>query len=111
MALELLPEAMLDPVARRFKLLGEPARLHLLNLLQTHGELMVQALVEHSGLQQANVSKHLSLMAQGGLVARRREGLKVYYRIADPTIASLCMLVTSRLRQEALENQAKMMGT
>lgn len=102
---------MVDPVAQRFKLLGEPTRLHLLNLLHTNGEMMVQALVEQSGLQQANVSKHLGLMAKGGLVARRRDGLSVYYRIADPTIASLCMLVTSRLRQEAMEQQARMMST
>lgn len=109
MAVDLVPEAMMEAVAQRFKLLGESTRLHLLNLLHTEGELPVQSLVERSGHQQANVSKHLGLMAKEGLVARRRDGLNVYYRIADPTVASLCMLVISRLRQEALEQQTRMM--
>lgn len=105
MSRKLIPKHLLDQVARRFKLLGEPVRLNLLNQLHVHGEMPVQALVEATGQQQANVSKHLGQLAEEGLVARRKEGLYVYYRIADPTLSALCMLVCGQLRQEAEEGE------
>lgn len=92
---------MLVEVARRFQMLSEPVRLELLNLLQVHEEQNVQQLVEATGQSQANVSKHLRLMAAEGMVGRRREGLYAYYSIADPTLAALCTVVCSRLREEA----------
>jgi DNA-binding transcriptional ArsR family regulator len=91
---------MLEQAARRFKLLSEPVRLELLNQLQVRGEMNVQELVDATGHQQANVSKHLLLMAREGVLRRRKEGLNVYYGIEDPTISGLCMLVCGRLRQE-----------
>ncbi|QXD17185.1 metalloregulator ArsR/SmtB family transcription factor [Rhodocaloribacter litoris] len=99
----MVPESLLERAARRFKLLGEPVRLQLLNLLQQHGEMTVQALMEATGQKQANVSKHLGLMAKEGLLTRRKEGLNVYYSIADPTLSALCTLVCGQLRQEAFE--------
>ncbi len=99
----MVPEPLLERVARRFKLLGEPARLALLNALQSGGEMSVQELVTATGLLQANVSKHLGLLAREGLLDRRKEGLNVYYRIADPTLSALCTLVCGQIRQEALE--------
>lgn len=98
---QLVPPALLEQAARRFKLLGEPSRLMLLNQLNVHGEMSVQDIVEATGQQQANVSKHLGLMAREGLVKRRKEGLYVYYSIADPTLSALCMLVCGQLKQEA----------
>lgn len=94
---------MIEQVARRFKLLSEPVRLELLNQLQVRGALSVQELVEATGHQQANVSKHLLLMAREGLLSRRKEGLNVYYDIEDPTVSGLCVLVCSRIRQESFE--------
>ena len=106
----MVPEVLLERVARRFKLLSEPVRLDLLNQRQVHGEMSVQELVEATGHMQANVSKHLGLMAREGLLARRKEGLNVYYGIADPTLSALCTLVCGQIRQEAFETQDMMSG-
>ena len=97
----MIPDKLIERAARRFKLLGEPTRLVLLTALQEHGELSVQELVEQTNQQQANVSKHLGMMAREGLVKRRKEGLFSYYSIADPTLSALCMLVCGQLKQEA----------
>ena len=101
MAHQLMPSDLIQRVARRFKLLGEPARLELLNLLNIHGESTVRALVESSGYSQPNVSKHLLLMAREGILARRQEGLQVFYSVADPSLAGLCLLVCGQLKEEA----------
>jgi len=90
----------LNHVAVRFKLLGEPMRLKLLYLLQG-GEKCVQDLVEVTGAGQANVSKHLSLMASNGLIGRRKEGLHVYYYIEDESIFNLCDIVCGSLEDNA----------
>jgi len=100
MAEQLVPIAMLEHVAARFQLLGEPVRLRLLNHLHVHGEMNVQDLAEATDQHQANVSKHLKRLAARGLVERRKEGLYVYYSIADPTLSALCMLVCSQLQRE-----------
>jgi DNA-binding transcriptional ArsR family regulator len=76
-------------VARRFKALGEPARLSLLAALQ-QGERTVSELVELTDRGQPNVSQHLASLVQAGLVAPRREGTHVYYRIADPYVLRIC---------------------
>lgn len=102
MANELVPSERLEEAASRFKLLSETVRLELLNQLQQHGEMTVSELVEATGHRQANVSKHLGMMAREGLLARRKEGLYVHYSINDPTISALCMLVCGRLREEEL---------
>ena len=102
MANELVPSERLEEAANRFKLLSETVRLELLNQLQQHGEMTVSELVEATGHRQANVSKHLGMMAREGLLARRKEGLYVHYSINDPTISALCMLVCGRLREEEL---------
>ena len=103
----LVPSEHMEAAARRFKLLREPVRRELLNQLQQHGEMAVNELVEATGYRQANVSKHLGLLADENLVARRKEGLYVYYRISDPTLSALCMLVCGRLREEdTVEDEA-----
>jgi len=96
----LVPPDQLDAVARRFRLLGEPVRLELLSVLHDEGEMAVGALVDATGHRQANVSKHLTRMAEDGLLARRQDGLHVYYAVADPTLAALCQLVRGRLDGE-----------
>ena len=96
----MIPKEMLEQAARRFKLLGEPVRLELLKMLSEQGEATVQALVEATGQSHANVSKHLRLMLAEGFVARRQAGLFAHYRIDDPTLQALCLLVCGRLREE-----------
>ncbi len=99
--MKLVPQPMMEQTARRFKLLGEPVRLDLLNHLHTRGEMTVQQLVEATGYQQANVSKHLGQLAEEGLVVRRKEGLFSFFSISDPTLSALCTIVCSRIREEA----------
>jgi ArsR family transcriptional regulator len=100
----LSPEAI-DLVAERFRTLGEPTRLHLLNELR-HGERSVGDLVEALGATQANVSKHLQLLHAAGMVDRRREGTTIYYRVSDSSVFRLCELVCGRL-EDALERKRK----
>lgn len=94
----LSPEA-LELVAARFKLLAEPMRLRLLQALHD-GELNVTQLVEASGTTQANVSKHLGLLCDAGVLRRRKEGIHVFYAIADRMVFDLCSLVCTRLQAD-----------
>lgn len=94
----LIPRSKLREVARRFRLLGDPVRLEILNLLHVRGELTVQELVAATGQSQANISKHLKLLREAGLVTRRQDGLYAYYRINDPMLAALCVLVCSQVQ-------------
>lgn len=89
----------LDLIAQRFKVLSEPTRLRILNALRD-GEKTVTELVEETGAGQANISKHLGLLHRYGMVERRKEGLNVYYRIADPVIFRLCDLVCGSLEAQ-----------
>lgn len=97
----LTPE-LLDLIAARFKALGEPARLSILNTLRD-GEMTVSELLELTGLGQANVSKHLRLLHSLGFVERRKEGLYVYYRLADEDVFQLCDLMCGRIGKETSE--------
>ena len=87
----LTPEG-LSLVAGRFRLLSEPLRLQILNRLQS-GETSVSQLAREIGTSQPNVSKHLRLLIEGGLVARRQEGTSVFVRVADPSVFELCHVV------------------
>ena len=84
-------------VAQRFKALGEPARLALLAALQ-QGERSVSELVELTGRTQPNVSQHLKEMTHAGLVDARRDGARVFYRIADPYLSQICSAVCRSVR-------------
>ena len=87
-------------VAERFKALAEPARLQIMNELRA-GELTVGELVEATGLGQANVSKHLQMLHAMHFVSRRKDGLFVYYALADRTVFQLCDIMCGRLEAEA----------
>lgn len=106
---EMGPE-LLELVAERFRALGEPTRLTLLNVLR-EGERSVSALMEATGLGQANVSKHLQLLHSLGFVARRKEGLYVYYRLADESVFRLCDIVCGRLEAEAQDRRELLSST
>lgn len=97
-----LPDPALDEVAQFFQALAEPTRLRLLNLLRS-GELKVGELAQGAQMTAANVSRHMSLLQQRGLVERDSRGTSVYYRIADDSIYQLCDFVcgTVARRHEA----------
>lgn len=95
-----LPPKLLNLVAERFKVLAEPARLQILHTLES-GECTVTELVAETGLAQANVSKHLQLLHNMGFVARRKEGLFTYYRLAGRDVFKLCDIMCGRLKAEA----------
>ena len=96
--LALTPE-VLALVAERFKTLSEPARLGILSCLRA-GEMTVSELVTETGLGQANVSKHLQLLHAHGFVRRRKEGLYVYYALADESVFHLCDVMCGRIEAE-----------
>lgn len=97
-----LDERSLSRVADYFKALGEPPRLKLLNALRDR-EHNVTELTELLGCSQANVSKHLALLATHGLVERDARGTSVYYRIADPRTYQLCDLVCGQIADRLTE--------
>ena len=91
-----LSDAALEQIARRFAVLAEPMRLRLIQAL-FDGERHVGALVAATGGSQANISRHLQRLTRANILARRRQGLLVFHRIADPTIFALCELVCGSL--------------
>lgn len=88
----------LTQVAEYFKVLSENSRLQVLCCLRS-GEKNVTAIMEATGLGQANVSKHLKILTQAGVVSREQRGVSAYYRIEDPIIFELCELVCERLSE------------
>lgn len=98
-AKKLSPEA-LQRVATMFSLFSEPVRLAILQELQL-GERCVNDLVRLLGLSQAHVSRQLSILRDGGLLARERKGTQVFYSIADPIVFTLCEEVCGKLARDA----------
>jgi ArsR family transcriptional regulator len=96
---KLIPDALLDLMAEKFQMLADPTRLAILRALM-EGEKSVGQVVSETGRGQANISKHLRLLADSGLIHRRKEGLQVFYRLDDPLVEQLCALVCSNLRGE-----------
>ncbi len=103
-----LSDEALVMIAHRFNVLSEPLRLRLIHAL-FGGEKSVNALVELTGGTQANVSRHLQTLTQAHILQRRKEGLQVFYSIADPTIFELCELVCGSLEKQ-LTKQAQAFG-
>lgn len=87
-------------VAARFKALADPRRLALLSALQG-GERTVTELAKKTERPQPNVSQHLASLARAGLVEARRDGTRVYYRIADPYVLRICDAVCDSLTAQA----------
>ncbi|MBD2393705.1 helix-turn-helix transcriptional regulator [Cyanobacterium aponinum FACHB-4101] len=91
-----MPPAALDLVADFFKVLSETSRLNIVCCLRT-GSKNVTEIIDKTGLGQANVSKHLKILAQAGIVARTQKGINVYYQISNPFVFELCDLVCNSL--------------
>jgi ArsR family transcriptional regulator len=100
-----LSEKALQLVAKRFKALSEPMRLKLVMSLMD-GAKNVGQLVEATGASQANVSRHLQTLTDSGILSREKQGLFVYYNIADRSVFDLCDLVCGRV-EEYLRGQAR----
>lgn len=94
-----LPDEALTQVAAYFQALSEPTRLRILNLLRQR-EHSVGELAQLCGFSSANVSRHLSLLTQHGLVRRESRGNSAYYSIADTSVYALCDLVCGTLARQ-----------
>lgn len=108
MAKKNLSNEVLNLIAMRFRVLAEPLRLRILHTLQD-SEKSVTDLTETVEASQPNVSKHLKILQDAGLLNRRQNGNTVYYSIADESIFTLCEVVCDAL-QERLKNQAKILA-
>ena len=97
-----LPDPLTELIAQRFRVLGEPMRIKLLDALRD-GDATVGELVDRLGASQQNVSKHLGVLHQAGVVSRAKEGTFVRYSIADSGVFDLCEQVCGGLRQQISE--------
>ena len=100
-----LPDELVELIARRFRVIGEPMRIKLLDQLRS-GESTVLALTAAVGASQQNVSKHLGVLHDAGIVVRRKEGTQVYYRVVDSGIFELCETVCGSVQRQVAELNA-----
>ena len=100
-----LSPAALGLMADFFKVLSETSRLQIVCSLKSESKNVTE-IIEMTGLGQANVSKHLKMLSQAGIVSRRQEGVCVYYQISNPFIFELCDLVCNALSIK-IEHQNK----
>ena len=94
-----LPDDLVELIARRFRVLGEPMRIKLLDRLR-EGEASVNELSDSLDASQQNVSKHLAVMAEVGILGRRKEGTYVFYRIVDEGVFALCDQVCGSVQEQ-----------
>ncbi|HSD81198.1 MAG TPA: metalloregulator ArsR/SmtB family transcription factor [Solirubrobacteraceae bacterium] len=104
-----LPEPLVELIAQRFKVLGEPMRIRLLDRLRD-GAATVHELQEATGASQQNVSKHLGVLLNAGLVTRTKAGNFSRYAIADDGVFALCDQVCGGLRRQLVELDALLQG-
>ena len=104
-----LPAPVVERVAERFRVLGEPMRIRLLEAMRD-GEMSVKQLQEAIGASQQNVSQHLNVLLRARIVERRKQGNFSLYSIADPVVFSLCDQVCGGLRQELDQLDALLEG-
>jgi DNA-binding transcriptional ArsR family regulator len=94
-----LPDELVELIARRFRVVGEPMRIRLLDRLR-EGEATVNELSEALGASQQNVSKHLAVLAEVGILGRRKAGTHVYYRIVDEAVFALCEQICGAVQEQ-----------
>ena len=104
-----VPDVLAELIARRFKVLAEPMRIKLLDRLRDGGAT-VHELTEALGTSQQNVSKHLGVLLDAGMVSRTKEGTASRYAIADPEVFSLCEHVCGGIRRQAAELEDLLAG-
>jgi DNA-binding transcriptional ArsR family regulator len=104
-----LPAPLVELIAERFRVLGEPMRIRLLDVLR-EAPATVQELQQATGASQQNVSKHLGVLLRSGLVSRSKEGNFSLYAIADEAVFELCEQVCGGLRRQLDELDALLPG-
>ena len=104
-----LPDPLVELIARRFRVIGEPMRIRLLDCLRDD-EATVHELTEALGASQQNVSKHLQVLLEAGIVGRRKQGTHAYYSIADEGVLALCEQVCGSLQRQLAELNAVVEG-
>ena len=97
-----LPEPLVDLIAQRFRVIGEPTRIRILDALRD-GPLTVNELTVALGGTQQNISKHVGVLAQAGIIDRERAGNHVRCSIGDPSVFDLCEIVCGGLRRQLTE--------
>lgn len=97
-----LPDPLIELVAQRFRVLGEPMRIKLLDRLRD-GDATVGELQEDLGASQQNVSKHLGVLYAAGMVSRTKDGNHTRYAISDPAVFELCDQVCGGVRRQLQE--------
>jgi len=100
-----LPEPLVELVAQRFRVLGEPMRIKLLDLLRQR-DATVGELQDALGASQQNVSKHLGILHAAGMVSRTKDGNQVRYSISDPSVFELCDQVCGGVRRQLQDLEA-----
>jgi DNA-binding transcriptional ArsR family regulator len=100
-----LPDPLIELVAQRFRVLGEPMRIKLLDRLR-EGDATVGELQEALGASQQNVSKHLGVLHAAGMVSRTKDGNHTRYSISDPSVFDLCDQVCGGVRRQLQELEA-----
>ncbi len=95
----------MDLIANRFRILGEPTRIRLLDALR-EGPATVSELQDGTGASQQNVSKHLGMLLEAGMVRRVKDGNRAYYSIADDSLFDLCEQVCGSLRRQVAQLDA-----
>ena len=96
------PDELVELIARRFQLLSEPTRIRLLDRLRER-EATVHELAAGLGTSQQNVSKHLTLLAGAGVLGRRKDRNRVYYRIVDEDVLDVCEQVCVSVEHHLLD--------
>jgi DNA-binding transcriptional ArsR family regulator len=104
-----LPESLVELIAQRFRVLGEPMRIRLLDQLRD-GDASVLELQRALGASQQNVSKHLGVLHGAGMVSRTKHGTSVRYAIADESVFALCEQVCGGARRQLSELNALLDG-
>ena len=94
-----LPADLIELIAHRFRVLGEPMRIRLIDRLRA-GEATVGELSDALGASQQNVSKHLSVLSDAGILGRRKDRNHVYYRIVDEGVFALCEDVCGSVQEQ-----------
>lgn len=94
-----LPDLLVDLIAQRFRVLGEPTRIKLLDALRD-GPATMTELQAATGASQQNASKHLGLLVDAGMVRRDKAGTRAYFSIADDSLFDLCEQVCGSLRRQ-----------
>ena len=104
-----LPAPLVELIAERFRVLGEPMRIRLLDALR-EAPATVQELQRATGASQQSVSKHLGLLLRSGLVSRSKEGNFSLYEIADEGVFELCEQVCGGMRRQLDELDSLLPG-